>query len=542
MTHPPPSPPQDPSRLRRWAPWLAVAGVFLLLRALLACFTYAPAVDAVRYLSLGELYMRGAWREALANHYHPLYPLLLGAVTAPFEHPEIPARILSLLLSALSLIPLGVLANAYGGKRTALATLALFAVFPHHVQISVQILTEPLFLLLVLVQCAGALKALQTWRWRYGILAGFAAGAAYLTRPEGALPLLAFGAASLLPLRGGERDGTAAKTPSLARRLLPLLAALPAFLLLAAPYMAWTGGITPKKSVARLAGSGPYRPVEPVPRAHPPRPAPDRTPGPEKTGDASRPVIPHWATVGKDPDHLARETPVRFPPWEALKRFSKAGHVLIPLLILIGFAGGRWKRRPLRLDLYFLLLVLLRFALVGVLLAAYRYASLRHALPGLVTALPLAGQALMDLWREAGRLGKPGLGRGFLAVWGVLFGIFFVQQSLMPLRYPKRYLRRTGEALQAHMDPGEVVLSDDPRIAWYAGGRFVHLGIVDAETLVRLAREHGVGVLVTTEKELARRVPDFERSLRGGWWRRIEVEGAGKGTPYEPVAYLFTDR
>ncbi|MHC5078820.1 MAG: glycosyltransferase family 39 protein [Planctomycetota bacterium] len=523
----PESPQNPPPSSSPWKPLLCLLALFLALRLILIANTYAPPVDAVRYFALGSFWTAGNWRAALACEIHPLYPFLLGFGTAPFSDPEIPARILSLFFSTLALIPLYFLALPYGGRRGAFVTLAVFALLPHPLRLSIQILTEPLFLLLLLTLCACALKSMETRKWAWAAAAGFAGGASYLTRPEGALPLLAFGIASLWP---------GAEAPRFSRRLAGPAIALLSFFLLAGPYMAWIGGVTAKKSVARLAGTREYRhdegPARPFPQADSP-PPPGRPLPPPSVHERG---LSAWNFVGENPDHRKREKTLTDVPLRLVNLFGKAGHFVTPFLLLFGFVISRIRQRPAGPDLFFFLLFVFSMALVGVVLTGYRYGSLRHAIPATVMTLPVVGWGVQELWQLAGTW-KPRWSRGFLLLWGAAFVIFFLCQGLKPLRYPRRYLRPVGAVLKERTGPSDLILSDDPRFAWMAGRPFLALGILDAASLAREAKAAGVRVLVTDRKELNRRDPDFEGALQTGPWRPLDLGDAGKGTRYEPVAF-----
>ncbi|MHC4599231.1 MAG: glycosyltransferase family 39 protein [Planctomycetota bacterium] len=512
-------PPVSPSALDKWWPWVGVAVLFVGLRLVLIGLTHAVPVDGVKYLSLGACWTSGAWREPLASEYHPLYPLLLGLFTAPFRDPELPARILSLLFSTLTLIPLYVLASPYGGRRGAYVALVLFALVPEPLRLSVQVLTEPLFLLCLLSAAALMMKALREGGLGWALGAGAAAGAAYLTRPEGLLLLLPFGAALI---------GASTKVPSLRRRILLGILCLAAFLLVSAPYMAWIGGITAKKSVTRLAGAGEYRPHE----------GPAR---PDVVAPSKKEALVPWTVVGAEPDRVAKSRPVRGAVWKGLHLFGKAGHFVTPFLLLFALVLNRVTRRARGPDLFLGSYYALGLGLVVALLIAYRYASLRHAVPATVVTLPLVAWGAMELWRLGG-IWKPRLSRGFLVLWAAAFAVFFLCQGLRPLRIHRRYLKVVGAVLRARGTDADLLMSEDPRFAWYGRKRFLAMGIMDAATLEREARARGVRYLASRHATLRGRVRDFDASLERGAWRPVPLPDPPSGARYKPVLYEFAPR
>ncbi|MHC4780802.1 MAG: ArnT family glycosyltransferase, partial [Planctomycetota bacterium] len=473
-------------------PLAAVVVLFVGLRVILIANSYAIPIDAVKYFGLGRCWILGAWQVPMAAQYHPLYPLLLGIFTAPFADPELPARLLSLVFSTATLVPMYYLALPWGGRRGALVTLALFALVPEPMRLSVQVLTEPLYLLCLVTAAASMVHAAKRGDLRLAALSGLASGGAYLTRPEGLVLLAPF--ALVLALPG--RDGAPLK-----RRALLGAICLGCFLILSGPYMIWIGGITAKKSVSRLAGAGEYRPDE--------RPARQIAGEVERSGKASG-LVP-WGMVGKSPDHVAREKPLTGVPFKALLLFGKAGHFITPPLFLLGLMLSLFFRRPRGPDIFLASYVLLCLAMVAALMWAYRYASLRHAVPATLLALPLASWGGLELWRLGGRW-KPWLSRSLVAICAAAFFIFFLTQCLQPIRHHRRYLEPVGNALRERGVPTDIVLTEDPRYAWYGGKRFLGLGIIDAASLEAEARARGVRFLATNRAALSDRVKDFDRS------------------------------
>jgi len=245
--------------------------------------------------------------------------------------------------------------------------------------------------------------------------------------------------------------------------------------------------------------------------------------------------------VGENPDHVARKDPVRGVPFKALHLFGKAGHFTSPFLVLLGFLFGRLFRRPWRDDLFLALVFFLNLLLVCVLLWGYRYASLRHVLAATVLTLPLCGRALVELWLLAAWR-VPILFRGLILLWALAFTILFCVQGMKPLRYNRKHLRPVGAIVRSIASPGDLMLSEDPRLAFYAGTGYLALGMTDAASLTREARERGIRFLVSERDELKRRVPDFGEAVRRGDWRKIDLSGAGSWPGIEPVAFELRGR
>lgn len=122
----------------------------------------------------------------------PLYPTFLALVYRGTGQRYTAARAAGALLGALTVALLGLLALRVWGGRAALAAMALAAVYPPFLVLSGSLLTENLFLPLVLAALLAALHGAEAGdgRLRWALLAGALAGLAVLTRANGALVLV----------------------------------------------------------------------------------------------------------------------------------------------------------------------------------------------------------------------------------------------------------------------------------------------------------------------------------------------------------------
>ena len=113
-----------------------------------------------------------------------------------------PARIVQAFVGTLAVALIGVIAAQLWGRREALAALALGAVYLPLILIGGALMSEPLFVVLMLGSLAAAIQ-LRRSRHKLGwaLLAGFVAGLAILTRANGLVLLLplAIGAWDLRP-------------------------------------------------------------------------------------------------------------------------------------------------------------------------------------------------------------------------------------------------------------------------------------------------------------------------------------------------------
>jgi 4-amino-4-deoxy-L-arabinose transferase-like glycosyltransferase len=136
----------------------------------------------------------------------PAYPILLAAVYAIGGHESPPiGRLVGAFLGTLSVGLIGLIALRLWGKRVGVLALAIAAVAPPLVILSTALVSEALFVPLVLAAVAAALEARRRRRrYRWVVGAGVLVGLAALTRTNGLILLLPF-ALAVAPERSRRR-------------------------------------------------------------------------------------------------------------------------------------------------------------------------------------------------------------------------------------------------------------------------------------------------------------------------------------------------
>ena len=187
--------------------WLAaLVAVALVLRVaiVLATSHYSPLedsvaydTDAVRLATTGSL--PGSQETLHAGptaFYPPGFPLVLSALyrvvgtgTGRWEA----ARLLEAGLGALAVLLIGLIATRVWDRRVGLMAAGIAAVCPSLVLIGTSILSESLFIPLLLAAVWAALVHREQRRLRWALLAGAMIGAAALTRGNGLLMVLPVG-------------------------------------------------------------------------------------------------------------------------------------------------------------------------------------------------------------------------------------------------------------------------------------------------------------------------------------------------------------
>lgn len=143
--------------------------------------------DGILYLGLARNILAGSFSEALAHPYHPLYSMLIAGVGSVIRNLESAGRLISVVLSCLTVVPLFFFGKAVTGTRISFIAGILFALQPYSVRFSVNVMSGPAFLFFLMCAFAlGVVGRLNDSRGMYlSFCAGVCAGIAYLARPEG---------------------------------------------------------------------------------------------------------------------------------------------------------------------------------------------------------------------------------------------------------------------------------------------------------------------------------------------------------------------
>jgi 4-amino-4-deoxy-L-arabinose transferase-like glycosyltransferase len=377
--------------------------------------------DSVVLLDLARRFAEGDRSGALASAQHPLYPGLVGLLSWTGLDLRIAGTALSVAAGAAAVLPLLAIARRLTGPGAAVVVAVLYALSPYPARFAGEPLTDATHLLLVLAGVAAGLRALDAARpVAPAAASGALLGLAYLTRPEGLLP-----AAVLLVALIALRRGRA--------RVLAPAALLLGCLLLAGPYLlhlrsergAWTltgkwkeGGAEKAEAWSRITG----RPVSSFPAA-------------------------------------ALETG---------RELAVTTHPLLLALVAVGLLG-RGRPRPATLVLAAVAALLLLAALRVHWLRSYL--SHRHVLVPSVLLLAFAGRGLERLAAAVARR-RPA--EPFAAVLLVLVGAVCLPKALAAQGEDKLGLVAEGRAIAAAgLPPGPLALTGDPRIAFYAGRRWL---------------------------------------------------------------------
>lgn len=191
---------QRESRIRD--PWLIailVLALALRIASLAATDDYTPVFDSGDYarhaisIAAGDGYPDSAFTAdpSPSAFRPPLYPYLLGGIYTVLgsDAGETGGRVAGALLGTVAVLLVFLIAARIWGHKTGLVTAAIAAIFPPLVLLNTALLSEPLFLCLMLGAALAALAARSgdEGNWRWALAAGSLCGLAALTRSNGVL-------------------------------------------------------------------------------------------------------------------------------------------------------------------------------------------------------------------------------------------------------------------------------------------------------------------------------------------------------------------
>ena len=160
----------------------------LVVRVYLFVYTPVIASDATLYISQAQLMAQGAWRQAVAVEFEPLFPFFIFLFHNVLPDWELAGKFASLTFGVLAVIPFFLISRDVFGPRIAFGAGILFALHPYLARNSVDALTECAYLFFFLISLWFALRALNDCGVRWHVLSAVAILLTWLTRTEGNCP------------------------------------------------------------------------------------------------------------------------------------------------------------------------------------------------------------------------------------------------------------------------------------------------------------------------------------------------------------------
>lgn len=163
--------------------------VLLLLSAILKIiiFLFVGVInhDGVLYITSAQQLAAGSFKEALDIYGMPLYPLLIALTHYIVPNWIAAARLVSIVASVLTIIPIYLLTEEFFYRKAALWACSAFALLPLSNHLSIEVVRGPLFLSFLAWAIYFAHRAINSKRLIYFFLSSLLGLFSFLCRLEG---------------------------------------------------------------------------------------------------------------------------------------------------------------------------------------------------------------------------------------------------------------------------------------------------------------------------------------------------------------------
>ncbi|MDX9702284.1 MAG: glycosyltransferase family 39 protein [Candidatus Auribacterota bacterium] len=434
--------------------------------------------DGIRFIIMAKALADGDMGSFVAEQYHPLYPALIYLFHFFSADWSIVARMVSIMMGALVVIPLFYISENLFNRRVAYIASVIYAFHPYAVRFSADTLSESTYIFFFMCALLAGFKALEqgikplTALFAGGLIAG-----AYLTRPEGlGLAIVTAGAIVLYRNDVTGRWMTAVKLPALALLICGVvLCSFPYTYLLKHETGQWR--ITTKKAVGDFvpsfirtqfhSGDIPQSKSDTFYSESEKTDKKTSLPASEvKNDESGKSSVSHSLYTGLNNRLRAAG--------EVSQTFIETYHPLLFIFFVIGLVFGM-RRSGVRQRLL-LAMIAVTFLLYGYILyrlALIHYVSKRHLLPLVTLVFPFCAFGVDKLagtgW--AGRFLKGRIKPLYIITALVLLIIAF--KTFKPLRADKQFIKDVAGWLVINSELRGVYAVEEPRIAFYARLPFI---------------------------------------------------------------------
>jgi hypothetical protein len=476
---------------------LALLALLLLLasgsRAWLIGHTEVAARDSVGFIRYALELERYPWKDVLErNLQHPGFPIAILVVSWPVRllsggtnciSMQLSAQFTSALAGVLLIIPMYYLGRELFGRRAGFWGTALFQCLPISGRVMSDALSEATFLLFTATALLFAVRGMRRYSVGHFVCCGILAGLAYLTRPEGALIVLATGLVLVA------MQFAPAWRKSWPRALICAAALVAAATAVGSPYILATGRVTNKPTPRRLWESAGLEEAPEHSRAIEQDPYSTSTCcgiAPARNGRSMPRILggPLIASV------LAIYAPENLKDrrlwglYAIATELTKDFHYLsmLPLLLGIWCFRNRLKTEPGAWVV--LVLCFLHFLILWRVAVVVGYVSDRHVLVIVLCGVFLAAGGVFALGEKiaflvqrprSGHTGKsasPADSSKLSMALLIVLLVFGLQEALKPLHANRAGHRQAGFWLAEHTSPADPIADPFCWAHYYAGRVF----------------------------------------------------------------------
>ncbi len=379
---------------------------------------------ALQYIPAAKLFYHGAYLQALLQPQLPLYPLLISLLSHLTGDFEPAGQLISIIFSLVAIFPLYFIAKSLFGPRPAFWTTVLYLINPLMLESSVDVLQEGVVIFFFFFSVYCSLRFLQVGKKRWLLWTIVFAIAGGLVRISALVVLVVLGL-----WLGYEVSRGRLRERKLAYRYLWLVIAVAGItLIFVVPgVLGWEFLITKK----------PYKLIE---------------------GIFRRWFVYAWPSLSQ----------IGGSSLSIVGRFIEKSYPLPLLLALFGL-GWRVKARAFSAEERYLALLIVVLIII---LLPNLYASGRYHLPAIFLLYLWAGFGFVKI-RELIERRLTRYPRLSSVIPVIILLVAVLPISLQPQRLDKIGRKEVGLWLRERTLAPPLILTDDPRVAYYAGGGYV---------------------------------------------------------------------
>jgi hypothetical protein len=162
----------------------------LLTRILSGLGSALFGTDSAHYLIMADWMREGRFHDALSTTYHPMYPLLIAVARSFCGSTPHAGQAVSVLLGSAATVPLVSTVRTVFGRPAAFITGLIYAFGMTIFEVQSDVMTEGTYFFFFFTSVALTLKMAEDPTVVRAVVLGLSAAAAFLTRPEGLLPIV----------------------------------------------------------------------------------------------------------------------------------------------------------------------------------------------------------------------------------------------------------------------------------------------------------------------------------------------------------------
>lgn len=141
--------------------------------------------DGTQYIAAARQFAQGDFREGFAFHSMPFYSLIIAAVHFAVRNWLVSARLISSLSLVLAIIPLYLMTREFFNRKAAFWAALAFSLSPEPNQLSMEVLRDPVYILVLLWAVYFAQRAIREKELGFFLAAAVFSFIPFLFRIEG---------------------------------------------------------------------------------------------------------------------------------------------------------------------------------------------------------------------------------------------------------------------------------------------------------------------------------------------------------------------